>query len=84
MAALRFEECVCHTTTYDDVGSHVEQVFALEIDRPVRDLIFFSSRQDGSQCTFTGTVWSHDRVHFACFHFEVQTFQDLFAFDGGM
>jgi hypothetical protein len=65
-------------------GREFEQVLALVGHGAFGHFVFFPARQDVRKGALARAVRTHDGVHFTSLHFEVQSFQDLLAFDVGV
>ena len=65
-------------------GREGQQVLAVELDRTASHLIGGISGQYGRERALARTVGTHNGMHLARFHHEVDAFQYLFAIDTGM
>ncbi|MOA09635.1 hypothetical protein D3C78_1294850 [compost metagenome] len=63
------------------VNFHFQQVFAIKCSGAFCYFIFRMAHQSGSQCTFTSTVRSHNRMDLSALNFKIDAFQNFFSFN---
>jgi hypothetical protein len=66
------------------VGLHLEEVFAIEQDLALRDLIFVLAGDDIGKGRFAGAVRPHDGGDFACLHGKGHPLEDRLAVNLGV
>src|SRR5262249_6813083 len=73
-----------HALARPHLGIHLEQILALEEHRTFRDLVLLAPREHLRERRLPRAVGSHDGVHFAGVHLQIDAAEDLATLDVGV
>jgi len=60
---------------------HLQEIFSVERHTAADDLIFWMAHQRGSQRAFSGSIGTHDGVHFAALYLKGDSLEYFFIFN---